>query len=43
MIGFAIFLVVGAVAILKVGGLAIDWLADLEASLAEVEERDLEL
>lgn len=32
MIGFAIFLTVGAVAILKVGGLVIDWMADHEAT-----------
>jgi hypothetical protein len=31
MIGLAIFLVVGAVAILKIGGWAIDCLADIEA------------
>jgi hypothetical protein len=30
MIGLAIFLVVGAVVILKVGGWAIDWAADEE-------------
>lgn len=32
MIGFAIFLVVGAVAILKVGGFVINWMADNEAT-----------